>query len=192
MTPYSINYLYSSLYLNIFQCSQNYTPPVRILVWFLPVQYLHVKTSSLILPWFKDCYQKIEISNLILYTTCMKCITLERVKSLCFILITNKAVRKHASYYTALIMVEYLRWFVLPFSAYPCHYRPPPRGTWGVPTSASVARVTSTRSMTSAGSSMVRWWRKSTTRCYAGNPTGARSAIIFCTDKIITHFPTGF
>lgn len=43
MTPYSINYLYSSLYLNIFQCSQNYTPPVRILVWFLPVQYLHVK-----------------------------------------------------------------------------------------------------------------------------------------------------
>lgn len=111
---------------------------------------------------------------------------------LVFILITNKAVRKHASYYTALIMVEYLRWFVLPFSAYPCHYRPPPRGTWGVPTSASVARVTSTRSMTSAGSSMVRWWRKSTTRCYAGNPTGARSAIIFCTDKIITHFPTGF
>lgn len=104
----------------------------------------------------------------------------------------HKHSNKETSHYTALIMVEYLRCFVLPFSAYPYRYRPPPRGTWGVPTSASVARDTSTRSMTSAGSSMVRWWRRNTTRCYAGNPTGARSAVIIFTDKIvIRHFLIG-
>lgn len=98
----------------------------------------------------------------------------------------HKHSNKETSHYTALIMVEYLRCFVLPFSAYPYRYRPPPRGTWGVPTSASVARDTSTRSMTSAGSSMVRWWRRNTTRCYAGNPTGARSAIIIFTVVIFS------
>lgn len=98
----------------------------------------------------------------------------------------HKHSNKETSHYTALIMVEYLRCFVLPFSAYPYRYRPPPRGTWGVPTSASVARDTSTRSMTSAGSSMVRWWRRNTTRCYAGNPTGARSAVIIFTVVIFS------
>lgn len=98
----------------------------------------------------------------------------------------HKHSNKETSHYTALIMVEYLRCFVLPFSAYPYRYRPPHRGTWGVPTSASVARDTSTRSMTSAGSSMVRWWRRNTTRCYAGNPTGARSAVIIFTVVIFS------
>lgn len=98
----------------------------------------------------------------------------------------HKHSNKETSHYTALIMVEYLRCFVLPFSAYPYRYRPPPRGTWGVPTSASVARDTSTRSMTSAGSSMVRWWRRNTTRCYAGNPTGARSTVIIFTVVIFS------
>lgn len=98
----------------------------------------------------------------------------------------HKHSNKETSHYTALIMVEYLRCFVLPFSVYPYRYRPPPRGTWGVPTSASVARDTSTRSMTSAGSSMVRWWRRNTTRCYAGNPTGARSAVIIFTIVIFS------
>lgn len=98
----------------------------------------------------------------------------------------HKHSNKETSHYTALIMVEYLQCFVLPFSAYPYRYRPPPRGTWGVPTSASVARDTSTRSMTSAGSSMVRWWRRNTTRCYAGNPTGARSAVIIFTVVIFS------
>lgn len=107
-----------------------------------------------------------------------------KLKACCYFY--HKHSNKETSHYTALIMVEYLRCFVLPFSAYPYRYRPPHRGTWGVPTSASVARDTSTRSMTSAGSSMVRWWRRNTTRCYAGNPTGARSAIIIFTVVIFS------